>query len=63
LSAESASKKLGKFMGKDEEKKKKMEESINACATVTDANRCEAADKVFQCLKSETKKRGIDFMN
>ncbi|XP_070499987.1 general odorant-binding protein 28a-like [Chironomus tepperi] len=63
LDTESAMKKMGKMMGKDDDKKQKMEESLKACAETTDADRCEAADKIFQCLKAETKKRGIDFMN
>ena len=54
---------MGKMMGKDEDKKQKFEESLKACSEITDADRCEAADKIFQCLKTETKNRGIDFLN
>lgn len=50
-------------MGKDEDKKKKFQEALAACAETTDADRCEAANKVFVCLKKETKDRGIDFLN
>ncbi|KAL7036137.1 hypothetical protein ACKWTF_008709 [Chironomus riparius] len=63
LATDGAIKKISKMMGKDEDKKQKLEESLSACAETTDADRCEAADKIFQCLKTETSKRGLDFLN
>lgn len=50
---------LAKAMEKDEEKKQKFDETLAACAEVTNEDRCEAAFEITQCMKRESEARGL----
>lgn len=45
----------------DEAKVKVARDLAAACSTVTDADRCEAAAKIFQCGRDTAKSLGLSF--
>lgn len=47
----------------DAEKEKKARELANDCLSATDADRCEAAAKIFDCGHQAFKTRGFSFEN
>lgn len=48
-------------MGEDEPKIASAKAVAEACSSVTDADRCEAAAKIFACSVEAAKKHGFDF--
>ena len=57
LSAGTIKATAGAFMAKDASKKEKLEEVVDACADVTNDDRCEAAYEIWLCIAKECKDR------
>lgn len=49
-----------KFDG-DDTKTQIVQDSCNECANETDADRCEAASKICNCIHNAAKSRGLSF--
>lgn len=59
LAADSIVKKFGKMLGGNEDLKNKLVDSLNKCASITDADRCEAAAKITECVLKEVEAHGL----
>lgn len=46
--------------GTDEDQSKIVREISNECASITDADRCEATFKIMKCYEQAVKSRGLD---
>jgi hypothetical protein len=60
LSKDGFLKKVAMATGNDAEKIAKAGEVADACADITDEDRCEAAFKIGKCVKEESEKRGLN---
>jgi hypothetical protein len=45
--------------GDKEDDKKKFEKIVKGCSSLTDTNRCDAAEKIWACFEDGTVKNGL----